>query len=41
MDAPRWDTGDLLGYAKTFVQVALADERIGPELAAWMKAHLP
>ncbi len=39
VDAPRSDTGDLLGYAKTFVQVALADERIGADLREWLKTQ--
>ena len=36
VDAPRFDTGEPLGYLKTVVSFALARDDIGPEFRAWL-----
>lgn len=40
VDAPRFDTGEPLGYLKTVVSFALAREDMGPEFRQWLRDTL-
>lgn len=38
LDAPRYDTGDKLGFLKATVQLAAAHDDLGPAFSAWLRA---
>lgn len=40
VDVPRYDTGDKLGYLTANVELAAADDDLGAELVAWLRAWL-
>lgn len=39
--APRWDTGDRLGYLQTVVDAALRHPELGAPMAAWLRTRVP
>jgi UTP--glucose-1-phosphate uridylyltransferase len=41
LDAPRYDTGDKLGFLKATVQLAAQREDLGPDFVAWLREWLP
>ena len=40
LDAPRYDTGDKLGFLKATVQLAAQRDDLGPDFVAWLRAWL-
>lgn len=38
--APRWDTGEPLGYVQAFIDAALERPELGPALRAWLAERL-
>lgn len=40
VDAPRWDTGEPLGYVQAFIEAALERPELAPALRSWLATKL-